>query len=159
MFPALQLSGAIRYTGRPAHLLALMLVGIGLGALRAMSLATDHSPISDGLSLAFEPTAMFASAFLVHRTATREHGHWPHRRMPVALAAVGVVECIGAVQGLLFSERGLLWRAWLAAAVPLATLQVIARMDTEERSRCEVAHAQAARERSCRPTFQRRAAS
>jgi PAS domain S-box-containing protein len=146
LFPALQLCGAIRYAGRDIAIPALVGFGFALGVMRAIATGTGHASLSAGLALATEPTAMFAAAFIVYRAATLEQGHWPHRLMPLALGAVGAVEAIGAVRGFFYGQEATLWPFWLAAAIPLATLQVIARMDTGQRTQGEIKAAQAARE-------------
>ena len=133
VFSALLLAGALSYAGRSVPP-PLIVAGLAMGVLRAVSEALGQTQVSGALSLVFEPTAAAWAAWLVHGTARHREGSWAERLMPLSLAAITLAEFFGAMRALGGFERLIVWPLWVGASAPLLGLQSITTMGRARRA-------------------------
>jgi PAS domain S-box-containing protein len=98
-FPALALAGALAYAQRPVPLwlvpLAFVLAVLRYGLEQAGLRHLDH-----GISLAFEPAALLAAAFLAFRVSRRAAGQRAPHLLAPAFLALAVVEAANSLWGM-----------------------------------------------------------
>jgi PAS domain S-box-containing protein len=127
VFTAFLLAGALRYSQREIPV-ALLPAFVAIGLLRAIAELQGWGPLSGALSLAVEPTGAALAAWLVYDEGRKQGASWPHRLMPVFLAAIALCELLGAWNFFVGTGRLIMWPLWLAATLPLLGLQLVTGM-------------------------------
>lgn len=125
LYCALMLAGAYRYADRPIPPVLFPAAG-GLALALLVLGYSDQTRVARYATLVLAPTILIAAAVLVHRAARERSASLVHRLLPgcfVGLAALGVYDDTTAQR-----SAGTI-AIWLAAGVPIATIQAIAVFD------------------------------